>query len=75
MPEYRVIVTGFGPFNGIVENSSTVAALNLKNKWSNIFSDSQNSTELIVIPNVEVSYESADKVTTIIWDEMKPVYN
>ncbi|VDL18830.1 unnamed protein product [Hymenolepis diminuta] len=72
MSEYRVIVTGFGPFNGIVENSSTVAALNLKNKWSNIPSCSQNSTELIVIPNVEVSYESADKVTTIIWNEIKP---
>ncbi|VDO13844.1 unnamed protein product [Rodentolepis nana] len=72
MPESKVIVTGFGPFSGIVRNSSTIAALNLKNKWSNILSDSQASTELIVIPNIEVSYESADRVTANIWDEIKP---
>nr|CDS27163.1 Peptidase C15 pyroglutamyl peptidase I [Hymenolepis microstoma] len=72
MPGSKVVVTGFGPFGGISENSSTIAALNLKNKWANILSDSKASTELIVIPDVEVSYVTAAEVAATIWDEIKP---
>ncbi|KAM7535140.1 hypothetical protein Aperf_G00000091958 [Anoplocephala perfoliata] len=68
----RVVVTGFGPFADIVENSSTVAALNLKYKWENVQADIPNPTELIVVPNVEVSYVSANKVVCEIWNEIKP---
>lgn len=73
MSDARVVVTGFGPFADIIENSSTIGALNLKYKWEDIRSNIPNPTELIVVPNVEVSYASAKKVVCKIWNEIKPV--
>ncbi|VDK36352.1 unnamed protein product [Taenia asiatica] len=68
----RVVVTGFGPFGGVSVNSSTTAVLNLQSKWEEIRSHAEFCPELVVLPNVEVSYQAADKVVSHIWDELKP---
>ncbi|KAL5109075.1 Pyroglutamyl-peptidase 1 [Taenia crassiceps] len=70
--EPKVVVTGFGPFGGISVNSSSTAVLNLQSKWEVIRSHAKSSPELIALPNVEVSYQAADKVVSHIWDDLKP---
>lgn len=69
----RVVLTGFGPFGGTSVNSSTTAVLNLQSKWEAIRPHAEFSPELVVLPNVEVSYQAADKVVSYIWDDLKPV--
>ncbi|CDI98330.1 Peptidase C15 pyroglutamyl peptidase I [Echinococcus multilocularis] len=68
----KVVVTGFGPFDGISVNSSTTAVLNLQCKWEEIISQAKCSPELVVLPNIEVSYQAADKAVSHIWDELNP---
>ena len=71
--DYRIVVTGFGPFGGILVNSSTTAVLNLQNKWQKLQSNTRNATQLIILPNVEVSYRSVDEVVSDMWNNLKPV--
>ncbi|VDM16418.1 unnamed protein product [Hydatigera taeniaeformis] len=68
----KVVVTGFGPFGGISVNSSTTAVLNLQAKWEEIVSHTKFFPELVVLPNVEVSYKAVDKIVSHIWDDLKP---
>lgn len=69
----KVVVTGFGPFSGILDNSSSIAAENLQNKWLKLFSNQEEPFELIVKSNLKVTYTDAFCDTNMIWDKMKPV--
>ncbi len=67
----RVIVTGFGPFHDIAENSSTIAVNSLQDIWKKI--DPDTVSNLTVVPNIEVSYNTVDKLASEIWETLAPV--
>lgn len=67
----KIVVTGFGPFGEISENSSSIAIRVLDTKWREISRNPENC--LTILADVEVSYRRVDDLTEEIWQNMKPV--
>uniref|UniRef100_A0A5K3F2F3 Pyroglutamyl-peptidase I n=1 Tax=Mesocestoides corti TaxID=53468 RepID=A0A5K3F2F3_MESCO len=68
----KVVVTGFGPFGGVLLNSSTIAVQTLRNRWRSMEPGLSPTIDLIVLPNIEVSYRNVDVVVSEIWNIIKP---
>ncbi|VDM00785.1 unnamed protein product [Schistocephalus solidus] len=68
----RLVVTGFGPFGSIETNSSTLAVQSLKKLWDSLLCSSKDIPELIIFPNLEVSYCAVQNLMPIIWEGEPP---